>query len=76
MRNDLFTKTILTLIALLLAIIAVKPIIQPAPAQAKANLANVQFTGGTTLFVIDNTGRVWDYLPSKMGAEVRSANRL
>lgn len=63
MRIDLYTKTILTLIALLLAVVALKPTIQPTvTAQAQSPSANIQFMGGTDLIAMDKmTGKVWIY---------------
>jgi len=46
MRIDVYTKTILTLIALLLGAVAFRPIVQPTPALAQANLSAFQITGG------------------------------
>jgi hypothetical protein len=63
MRIDLYTKTILTIIALLLAVMTLKPIIQPASASAQASLSGVQFTtasGGFNAFDTRN-GDVWLY---------------
>ena len=50
MRIDLYTKTILTLIALLLAVIVVKPILQPQSAMAEGpyGASNSRIAGGTT----------------------------
>ena len=63
MRIDLYTKTILTLIALLLAVIALKPMIHPTvTAQAQSPSANVEFMGGFGLITMDKiTGKVWIY---------------
>ena len=63
MRIDLYTKTILTFIGLLLAVIALKPIIQPTPALAQANMSGVQFSaaGGTLYFFDPKSGDVWMY---------------
>jgi hypothetical protein len=63
MRIDLYTKTILTVIALLLAVIALEPIIQPMPAIAQGSFSGVQFSGSmTNLWAIDTkTGDVWVY---------------
>ena len=63
MRIDLYTKTILTFIALLLAVIALKPIIQPTPALAQANMSGVQFTavGREIAFFDPKSGDVWQY---------------
>jgi hypothetical protein len=62
MRIDLYTKTILTLIALTLAIIAVKPVINPeTKAQAQGTLAGYQvISNGTGLtFFDEKAGDVW-----------------
>jgi hypothetical protein len=65
MRIDLYTKTILTLIALLLAVIALKPFAQPIAVKADAGLAGVQFwsTGmGSSFLALDTkTGAIWLY---------------
>jgi hypothetical protein len=64
MRIDLYTKTILTLIVLLLAVIALKPIFQPQPALGQGSLNGVQFCaieGG--LYAADmRTGDIWVYV--------------
>ena len=41
MRIDLYTKIILTLIALLLAVFALKPILQPTAVMAQGNFAGI-----------------------------------
>jgi hypothetical protein len=63
MRIDLYTKTILTLIALLLAVIVLRPIIQPTPALAQANMSVLQFSqsGGMFYFFDPRSGDVWEY---------------
>jgi hypothetical protein len=63
MRIDLYTKTILTLIAVLLAVIALKPIIQPTPALAQANTSGVQFSASSSdiSFFDPKSGDVWKY---------------
>jgi hypothetical protein len=62
-RIDLYTKTIITLIALLLAVIAFKPIFQPQAAMAEGSYAGIQFSysGGNHAFFNANTGDVWEY---------------
>jgi len=62
MRIDLYAKTILTLIALLLAVI-LKPILQPQGAMAPGSYAGIQFSysGGNHAFFNANTGDVWEY---------------
>jgi hypothetical protein len=44
MRVDHYTKTILTIIALLLAVIALHPIINPQPVMAQGSGGSVQFS--------------------------------
>jgi hypothetical protein len=63
MRIDLYTKTILTVIALLLAVVALEPMIHPTvTAQAQSPSANIQFMGGSALVAMDKTtGKVWVY---------------
>jgi hypothetical protein len=62
-RIDLYTKTIITLIALLLAVITLKPIFQPQAAMAQGAYAGIQFSysGGNHAFFNTNTGDVWEY---------------
>jgi hypothetical protein len=63
MRIDVYTKTILTLIVLLLAVFASKPILQPRPVMADGAYAGIQFSysGGNHAFFNPNTGDVWEY---------------
>lgn len=63
MRIDLYTKTIFTLIALLLGVIALKPILQPQSAMAEGNFASMQFSysGGNHAFFDTRSGDVWEY---------------
>ena len=64
MRIDLYTKTILTLIALLLAAVVAKPIFQPQAVMAAGNFANIQFSytsGGEHAFFDTRSGDVWEY---------------
>jgi len=63
MRIDYYTKTILTIIALLLAVIALKPLFQPQAAMADGKYAGVQFSysGGNHAFFDARTGDVWEY---------------
>jgi len=52
MRFDFYTKTILTIVALLLAVNVLKPILQPQAAMADGPYSNVQFSysGGSHAF--------------------------
>jgi len=63
MRVDLYTKTILTLIALFLAVMALKPIFEPQAAMAQGRYGGVQFSysGGSHAFFDTNSGDVWEY---------------
>ncbi len=63
MRIDLYTKTILTVIALLLAMSVLKPILQPPAALADGPYSNIQFSysGGSHAFFDTRSGDVWEY---------------
>jgi len=63
MRIDRYTKTILTIIALLLAVIVLKPLFQPQPAMADGKYVGVQFSysGGNHAFFDSRSGDVWEY---------------
>lgn len=63
MRIDLYTKTILTLVALLLAVSVLKPILQPQAAMADGRYSSVQFSysGGNHAFFDTRSGDVWEY---------------
>lgn len=63
MHIDLYTKTILTLIALLLAVMALKPFVQPTGVKAQSSLNGIEFSfGGTGLWFFDTkSGDIWGY---------------
>jgi hypothetical protein len=64
MRIDRYTKTILTVIAFLLAVIVLKPIVQPQTARAdERRFGSLQFSysGGNHAFFDANSGDVWEY---------------
>ena len=63
MRADIYTKTVLTLIALLLAVIALKPLLLPQAAMADGAYGGIQFSysGGNHAFFNATTGDVWEY---------------
>ena len=63
MRIDTYTKTILTVIALFLGVIALRPMLQPMPASAQSSLDGVQFTPASSSFnAFDaKSGDVWLY---------------
>jgi hypothetical protein len=63
MRIDLYTKTILTIIALFLAVFTLKPLLQPPAALADGNFGHIQFSysGGNHAFFDTRSGDVWEY---------------
>jgi len=64
MRIDLYTKIVLTLVALLLAVSVLKPILQPQAALADGPYGGVQFSyssNGNHAFFDTRTGDVWEY---------------
>jgi len=63
MRIDLYTKTILTIIAVLLAAMLLRPIVQPQPALADGSFGHIQFSfsGGNHAFFDTRSGEVWEY---------------
>jgi hypothetical protein len=60
MRIDPYSKTILTIIALLVAVYTLKPILQPQAVMAQGAYAGIQFSysGGNHPFFNTNTGDV------------------
>ena len=63
MRIDHYTRAILTVIAVLLAVIALRPVFQPASASAQTLMNSVQFMPASSSFNAFNTvnGDVWLY---------------
>jgi hypothetical protein len=63
MRIDLYTKTILTVIALLLAAMVLKPMFNPKPVMAQGSFSGIQFNavGGELYSVDTRTGDVWGW---------------
>jgi len=61
MRIDIYTKVILTIIALLLAVIALTPLVQPQPAMAQGSFSGVQMSGGGDMFFDTRTGDICAY---------------
>jgi len=69
MRPDIYTKAVLTVIAIMLTLIALKPLISPAIAEAQGPLNGLQFgvinydRGLDKKFFFDpRTGDIWSYL--------------
>jgi len=63
MRIDLYTKAVLTIIAIALAVIASNQFISPGGASAQGTFAGLQFSsaGGYSYFFDSRTGEVWSY---------------
>jgi hypothetical protein len=59
MRIDLYTKTILTLLVLLLAIIALKPMVTPGAVSAQSSFNGIQWHDFS--FFDSRTRDVWIY---------------
>lgn len=61
---DLYTKTILTVIAALLGIVALRPIVQPTSVAAQGSFTGVQVMqtqSGNLLFFDSRNGDLWYY---------------
>jgi hypothetical protein len=63
MRIDLYTKALLTVIAIALLTIAAKPLVHPTSVDAQGSLAGVQFVGGGAGILVFDTrnGDIWQY---------------
>jgi len=64
MRIDWYAKGVLTAIAVLLAVIALRPYVHPDAVQAQGSFAGVQFAKGpnTDYYFFDSrTGDLWTY---------------
>jgi|ERR1022692_2192181 outer membrane protein assembly factor BamB len=63
MRIDLYTKTILTLILLLLGVITARPLFSPPAVAADGKFAGLQFTGSPGGFYVfdPRSGDIWSY---------------
>jgi hypothetical protein len=73
--SNLYLKAVLTVIAVLLGVLALRPMVQPAAVRAEANFSRFYIEPGTTLLrkpdgmtqvegkvVIDmNTGNIWGF---------------
>ena len=84
MRIDIYTKAVLTAIALFLGVIAFRPVFSPdSVAHAQGSFAGIQFTGPAGTFFDSRTGDIYEYyLPgraighyklTKLGAEIVEA---
>lgn len=65
MKSDIYTKAVLTVIAVMLTFIACKSAVQPLGVAAEGPLAGVQFVSMlSSLLAIDTrTGELWSYGP-------------
>jgi hypothetical protein len=64
MRVDLYTKTVLTIIMLLLVVVALRPLASPTTtAQAQSQFSGLHFSGNAEGFWLFNegTGDAWWY---------------
>jgi hypothetical protein len=63
MRIDLYTKAVLTIIAVMVTVIASNQLISPRVATAQGTFAGLQFTsgGGYSYFFDSRTGEIWSY---------------
>jgi len=79
-RVDLYTKTVLTMATLLLALIAFRNLVIPPNARAAATLDGVQFAAANNpagLWAIDTrTGKIWLYVMNGYGSDVRYMGAL
>lgn len=64
MKIDLYTKTILTLIAIFLMIVALRPLIPGPVSAADGKFAHVQFSGASSFFD-QRTGDIWNLWGAK-----------
>ena len=74
MRIDWYTKGVLTVIAVLLGVIAIRPYVSPnAVAHAQGSFAGVQFSmsAGDPFFFDTRTGEIWEYLNPKVPYHTR-----
>jgi hypothetical protein len=60
MRIDLYTKAVLTIIAVMLAVIASNQLVSPRIASAQGGFAGVQWNGSDGFFD-SRTGEIWVY---------------
>jgi hypothetical protein len=61
MRIDLYTKAVLTIIAVMLAVIAANQLASPRVASAQGPFTGVQFDAKANSFFDSRTGEVWYY---------------
>jgi len=63
MRIDLYTKAVLTIIAITLSVIASNQLVSPRVAGAQGTFGGVQFSsaGGYSYFFDSRTGEIWSY---------------
>jgi hypothetical protein len=75
MRIDLYTRTVLTLIALFLAAIAARPYFEPDTVAAQSALSGVQVavTPVGYTFFDTRTGDLWEYSGANVHAKYRLA---
>jgi hypothetical protein len=73
MKPDIYTKAVLTVIAIMLAVIACKPLISPdTTASAQGSFAGIQYAGGGQFFDT-RTGEIWVYTAEQLIVKQRLA---
>jgi hypothetical protein len=75
MRIDWYTKGVLTVIAVLLGVIAIRPYVSPDAVQAQGSFAGVDYGGGlinrSPEFFDTRTGEIWIYFDAKPSRRFR-----
>jgi hypothetical protein len=68
MRIDWYTKGVLTVIAVLLGVIALRPYVSPDAVHAQGSFAGLQYGGGgmNAEFFDTRTGEIWEYFNGKV----------
>jgi len=73
MRSDWYTKGVLTVIAVLLGVIALRPYVSPdAVAYAQGSFSGVEWNGSSSFFDT-KTGELWFYDGEKLIGKLRLA---
>ena len=80
MKPDIYTKAVLTVIAVALSVIAIRPLINPgttASAQA-ASFAGLQYSNwdDQAMFFDPRTGEIWQYHGPNAGGRLQAKMRL
>ncbi len=77
MRIDWYTKGVLTVIAVLLGVIALRPYVSPDAVHAQGSFAGVQYSGpNISSFFDTKSGEVFEYSWNGAGSSVVNKYRL